>query len=417
MNSKYVKSNFSDEQSYEKGLNEDLRNIIFISDLHIGDGSGKDDFNQDELLSSWLQDWNSLENPEIVIVGDGFEILESTKVRHAGLKAFWDLVYSLDERLIEDIHVAHPKVFEAFSKFKGKIYYVVGNHDYYILKNKKLQEKIREKVQNIEIIPYYYDESTEILAVHGNQYDAINKFEEIDGEIIPPLGDFIARYMMINFDDVLKEYLPEEIVSDYDNVRPTLDVFQWLERITEFYETGVDLLKLWVDNFVEMMREEEAQLWMKKRYPLMSKLSIVFLNKIGGIKLGELLVRSVMKVRKVRKTDYLKRAAGKIFNDPRWFLKSMNGYLDGSKEHKIENIQGIVMGHNHNPKFEMIKVGNDLKFYVNCGSWKPVVERKSKNIFQRYFEIFYAIARIDNNGELEIVTGSVNKLKKREVIS
>jgi len=50
-----------------------MRNIIFISDLHIGDGSGKDDFNQDELFENFFDDWKHLENPELVIVGDGLK--------------------------------------------------------------------------------------------------------------------------------------------------------------------------------------------------------------------------------------------------------------------------------------------------------------------------------------------------------
>ncbi|AMW33052.1 metallophosphoesterase [Fervidobacterium islandicum] len=394
-----------------------MRNIIFVSDLHIGDGNGKDDFTQDELFTNFINEWNSLENPELVIVGDGFEILESEYIRHAGLKPFWEIVHSLDGKLIDSIEQAHPKVFDALAKFKGKVTYVVGNHDYYILGNETLQERLKEKIRNLEIVPYYYDEQTQILAVHGNQFDAINKFTEVNGEIIPPLGDFISRYMMINFDDVLREYLPEEVVSDYDNVRPSLDVFQWLEQISKLYETSVDLLKLWIDNFITMMREDEAKYWMKKRYPLMSNLSILFLNKIGGIKLGELLVRGVMKARNVRKTDYLKKAAIKIFKDPEWFFKNMDGYLNETFLSKpFEDIQGIVMGHNHKPGFDLIKIKDDVKFYVNCGSWKPVVERKSKNIFQRFFEIFYAIARVDASGEIEIVTGSVNKLRKREVI-
>jgi UDP-2,3-diacylglucosamine pyrophosphatase LpxH len=397
-----------------------LRNIIFISDLHIGDGNSKDDFSQDELFNNFINEWNDLENPELVIVGDGFEILESEIVRHAGLKPFWEIVHSLDGKLITLIEHAHPKVFEALSKFKGKIKYVIGNHDYYILKNKKLQENLKERIKNLEIVPYYYDEQTQILAVHGNQFDAINRFLEVNGEIIPPLGDFISRYMMVNFDDVLKEYLPDEVVSDYDNVRPTLDVFQWLEQISKVYETSVDLLKLWIDNFITMMREEEAKYWMKKSYPFLSKLSILFLNKIGGIKLGELLVRAVMKTRNLKRTDYLKKAAVKIFEEPGWLFRNMDGYLDKGNTigtQYLKDIQGIVMGHNHKPIFELIKIKNDVKFYVNCGSWKPVVERKSGNIFQRYFEIFYAIARVENSGEIEIITGSVNKLRKKEVIS
>ncbi|KAF2960895.1 metallophosphoesterase [Fervidobacterium sp. 2310opik-2] len=393
-----------------------MRNLIFISDLHIGDGNSKDDFEQDDLFESMLLDWNNLENPEIVIVGDGFEILESSAVQSLGLIGFWESMDKIDENVIEDIERRHPKIFKALQNFKGNIWYVVGNHDYYILKNQRLQQALKERISNLNIVPYFYDEETNILAIHGNQFDSVNKFKEVNGEIIPPLGDFIARYMMSNFDNELRKHLPDEVIRDYDNVRPTLDVFLWLEKITEVYENSVDLLKMWIDNFIEMMRQDEAKTWMKKNYPFMSKLSIVFLNKVGGIKLGELIVRMVMNFRKLKKTDYLKKAAVRIFKDPSFLINNMDGYVDDKSNLKlIGNIDGIITGHSHRPNFEVLKVKDDIKFYMNCGSWKPVVERRSSGIFQRYFEIFYGIAKVDKR-DLEIVTGTINKLKKREVI-
>ncbi|ABS60744.1 metallophosphoesterase [Fervidobacterium nodosum] len=393
-----------------------MRNLIFISDLHIGDGNSKDDFEQDDLFESMLLDWNNLENPEIVIVGDGFEILESSAVQSLGLIGFWEIMDKIDENVIEDIERRHPKIFKALQNFKGNIWYVVGNHDYYILKNQRLQQALKERISNLNIVPYFYDEETNILAIHGNQFDSVNKFKEVNGEIIPPLGDFIARYMMSNFDNELRKHLPDEVIRDYDNVRPTLDVFLWLEKITEVYENSVDLLKMWIDNFIEMMRQDEAKTWMKKNYPFMSKLSIVFLNKVGGIKLGELIVRMVMNFRKLKKTDYLKKAAVRIFKDPSFLINNMDGYVDDKSNLKlIGNIDGIITGHSHRPNFEVLKVKDDIKFYMNCGSWKPVVERRSSGIFQRYFEIFYGIAKVDKR-DLEIVTGTINKLKKREVI-
>lgn len=404
--------------NYKKGR-ENLRNVIFISDMHIGDGNPKDDFSQDDLFEDLITKWNELENPELVIVGDGFEILESSAMQKLGLIGFWDSVQHLDENLIFDIEKAHPKVFKALNKFNGNIWYVLGNHDYYILKNNRLRWAFESKVKNIKIVPYYYDEKTNILAFHGNQFDSINRFTKIDGELIPPLGDFIARYMMVNFDKTIIEHVPEHVVKDYDNVRPTLDVFLWLEKITNIYENSVDLLAIWIDNFIKMMQEEEAQLWLKKNYPLMSKFSILFLNKFGGIKLGEFLVRTIMKVRKIKKTNYLKKAATTIFHNTNAFKKSMEGYVEENFLNEIENIKkvaGIVVGHSHKPDFEILKINGEIKFFMNCGSWKPVVERKSNGIFQKYLEIFYGIAKIENNGEVEIITGSINKLKKREVI-
>ncbi len=395
-----------------------MKHVIFVSDTHIGDGSSKDDFNQDDVIENLVADWSTLENPELVIVGDGFELLESDTVRSLGVTGFWETVDLIDRTLIDRIVQVHPKVFRSLSNFPGRIWYVVGNHDYYLWKNKNLQDALKEYLPNLEIVPYYLDSQAGILAVHGNQFDSINKFKEIDGELVPPLGDFIARYMMVNFDESLRSYVPEEVLKDYDNVRPVLDVFDWLEKISQLYQTGVDLIKIWVDNFLEMMKHEEAKNWMKKNYPALSKLSVLFLNRTGGIRLGELIVRTVMKMRNMRKTDYLKKAATKIFESPSWMKKHMDGYLDKQKRYDFEEItlNGIVMGHNHRPSFDVLKIKGELKFYLNCGSWKPVVERRGHNMFQRFFEIFYAITKIESDGEIEIITGSINKLRKSHII-
>ncbi|WP_323128246.1 hypothetical protein [Thermosipho ferrireducens] len=151
---------------------------------------------------------------------------------------------------------------------------------------------------------------------------------------------------------------------------------------------------------------------MRKNYPFWSNFSYLFLNKIGGIKLGELLVRSVMNVRKFKKTDYLFKKAKKILLgklDPNKYLV---GYEDSTR---IEKVNGVIMGHIHHNNFKIINTKEDTKFYVNCGSWRPVVERIKGRIFQRKAELFYAL--LSFNGDIEITTGTINKLKKREVIS
>jgi UDP-2,3-diacylglucosamine pyrophosphatase LpxH len=157
---------------------------------------------------------------------------------------------------------------------------------------------------------------------------------------------------------------------------------------------------------------------MRKNYPNMSKLSILFLNRVGGIKLGELMVRTVMQFRKFKKVDYLKRAAMKLLKDPQRLVRYLDGYDDPNhfKQLNIDRLNGLVMGHNHKHAFEVFKIDGDLKFYLNCGAWKPVVERKSKNIFQKYFEIFYAIAKVESNDDFEITTSITNKLKKQEIL-
>jgi len=74
---------------------------IFISDLHIGDGSAKDDFEFDEELIDLLEHFSTQPDVELIIVGDGLELLESRAVKDFGLTSFDVLVSSLDGSSIE----------------------------------------------------------------------------------------------------------------------------------------------------------------------------------------------------------------------------------------------------------------------------------------------------------------------------
>ncbi|WP_323128247.1 metallophosphoesterase [Thermosipho ferrireducens] len=230
-----------------------MKKILFISDMHIGDGSAKDDFEYDDLFEKIINDFSELSDIELCIVGDGLEILETRMVLDNGLIPFKDLVNNIEKEVLIDIEKKHPKVFKALRRFgkSHKINYIVGNHDYYFLKNEKLCEKLCEMIPNLEIKPYFYDASSKILVVHGNQFDPINRFtiDRKTGELIPPLGDFIVRYMMNHFDNKVRNFVPKEIIKDYDNVRPTLDLFYWFEVVMETYNLGIDLLEMWVSSF------------------------------------------------------------------------------------------------------------------------------------------------------------------------
>jgi len=392
-----------------------MKRYLFLSDLHIGDGSAKDDFKYDDAFEKTINDFSLFNDIELFIVGDGFELLESTKVSQFGLIDFEELVKKLDVDLILEIEKRHPKVFNSLRKFGkyNKIHYVIGNHDYYLLKNSKLQEKLKELIPNLEIEPYYYDEYLNLLVIHGNQFDPVNKFtiNNKSGEIIPPLGDYIVRYMMINFDKKLEEYVPDYVISDYDNVRPTVDLFHWFDLIVKTYDLSIDLLETWLTEFLKMMRSFEAKEWMKSNYPFLSIFSRLFLNKIGGIKFGELLVRLTMNVRKFKNTDYLLRKANRILSGSINVKDHIVGY---ESEKEIGNVDGVIMGHIHKNNFKIFNVKNKPKYYINCGSWKPVVEKLRKNVFQRRNELFYALLTVD--GDIEITTATINSLRRREVI-
>ena len=389
---------------------------VFISDLHIGDGSAKDDFVYDDELVEFLNSMCEEDDIELVIVGDGFELLESKVVKEWGLIPFDTLLEKLDGYIFEDITQKHEKVFSALKRFtkKHKLVYIVGNHDYYLLKNLKLQEKLKEKIGDISIVPYYFDKRFKILAIHGNQFDVINKFvkDKRSGRLIPPLGDFMTRYMMVRFDDNIQSLVPKEIIRDYDNVRPAMDVFHWFEYVMEAYDIGVDVLELWIKSFVEMLRTTEVKLWIKKNFPKTHWLSKVFVNRFGGMKLGEILVRVTMKLREFRKTDYLYKNAKRILKGKSLKEADFAGYIDGEKP-DIPETDIVIFGHIHHHSLRIVPVGEKKKVYINCGTWRPVLEKvngKKRYGFQRKADLFYAVIAPSRDG-VEITTKVTSKLE------
>lgn len=390
---------------------------LFISDMHIGDGSAKDDFEYDAELCGLIDDFSQESDVELVIVGDGIEILESRVVKNLGMVPFFDLVKKISPDVIDDIFEKHPAVFDSLRRFskKHKIVYVVGNHDYYLLANEKLKENLLSRFANIEVVPYYYDPDSGILAVHGNQFDVVNKFtfDKKTGSLVPPLGDYISRYMMFNFDEYIQEMVPRELMRDYDNVRPILDVFHWFNRAVDIYDLSVNLLEIWTSTFIQMMRSAEAKFWMKKNFPVSRFMSKIFLNRVGGMKLGQILVRIIMMLRTMRKTDYLYKVAKDILKNKRAITEcDLLGYYNGEKI-EAEKVFGVVFGHIHHSCFRIVPYNGEKKFYINCGSWRPVVEKvngKKKYGFQRKAELFYAVVKHSLKSDVEIVTNTTNKI-------
>ncbi|MEJ5229864.1 MAG: UDP-2,3-diacylglucosamine hydrolase [Pseudothermotoga sp.] len=394
---------------------------LFLSDLHIGDGSAKDDFEFDVELSNLISDFAQYQDAEIVIVGDGFELIESRAVKEIGLIPFDELGKQLDGSVIDSIARKHPVVFDAIRQFtrNHNIFYVVGNHDYYLLSNKSIRERAAELL-NIQIVPYYYNPDIGILAIHGNQFDIINKFgyDKKNKTLVPPLGDYIARYMMFYFDEYVQSMVPLEVMRDYDNVRPALDVFHWFDRAVEVYDLGVDVLELWISTFLQMMRTSQAKFWMKKNFPIMHCFSKLFLNRMGGMSLGSILVRTTMKIRNFRKTDYLYKTAKQILKGKKKLASAdLLGYCDQPPE--MDGVNGVIFGHIHHNCLRIIPHDGQNKFYINCGSWRPVVEKvngKKRYGFQRKAELFYALIIDNPASDLEIITSVTNKMNRNRAL-
>lgn len=383
---------------------------VYLGDLHIGDGTFETDFEYDNELADLIESLVISGCSELVIVGDGLELVNSNEVKSLGLLPYPILSRSLTSRLISDIESRHIRVFDAFRRFSeyGKIVYVVGNHDHYLLENPELRNSLIEALggqKNVRILPFYYDAEMQLFTLHGNQFDIVGRFSKDDnGNLLAPFGNFMARYMVLNFEEKLKRLnAPVPFINDYRFVHPTLDVFQWFEHIRQRYDVDTDLLELWTKTFIEMLKTPEAQSWLKTNYPRLRYLTTIFVNRFGGMKFGEWIIRVIMSFRRFMQTDYLYRCARRILgcSFEKGFKKVMRktnfvGYCNGVPEVLPTDIKGVIMGHNHRHTLRGIPVDGELKFYANTGTWQPVVEmvdRKSSNSFVKRAQLSYLIVQ------------------------
>jgi len=403
---------------------------VFISDMHIGDGYLSDDFSFDEELIDLLDSLTqSAQNMELVILGDGLELLESRIVKELGLVSFEEVERKIDERIIDDIYLSHPDLFMALKRFSRvhKIKYVIGNHDYYFLHNEKLRNRFLYYLgneENVEFCPYFYDRNCGIFAIHGSNFDPGNRFgkDRKTGEIIPPIGDFMARYMMINFQEVLLNGdFPNHIPRDFDDVRPNIDVFDWFEYVKETYELSIDLVELWMTELIKMLRTKNAKRWMKGNYPNAHKISNLFVNKFGGIKLGRFCVKAVSKLRSLKRTNYMKRKAKEILlcgdKDPkcRFTEKDFWGFCD-MPDIDYDNLKGLIFAHRHKFDSSIISTNGENKFYYNTGTWRKIIEKGSKNDREKFVEraeLSYIFIE-DKNGFIETKAIMKNRFKSRK---
>ena len=402
---------------------------LFLSDLHVGDGTASDDFSFDEEFSLLLKRIDEADSQaELVILGDGLEILESEFVRNLGLVDFSTVCNSLDGEVIEAIYEKHKLFFESLREFakKHKIIYVVGNHDYYLVPNENLRKRFLERIdsEKMEIVPYFYDERCGIFAQHGNQYDVSNSFVLTDKKkLIPPIGDYITRRAMNEFEPFLSSlHLPEEVVRDYDNIRPLSYAVDWLKYITYLYKLPVDLTSAWKKSFSKAFQSEEAKSWIKVRFPYTYWMSDFFTQKSGWLDFGRKIVNFIDMLFKAEDTNYLKKKAEKLLNahwNPQWKLseRDMAGYTKKIPELDYSNLKLVLFGHNHQPGFYVIPTPKGARYYANTGTWRPLVER-SKNkfggiTFHKKIELNYVLVK-EEKGEITVETQLTSRIKISE---
>ena len=140
---------------------------VFISDLHMGDGSRTDDFHRDKELLKFLE-FVEREAEELVVVGDLFELWQA----------------KLDKILFKHIDVVNKLL---TLRKKLKVTYVIGNHDYIPF--------ARLVKANVGIQIEYRDEENGIVAEHGNRYDVFNRYKNPLRSIKWPPGRYFTVFL------------------------------------------------------------------------------------------------------------------------------------------------------------------------------------------------------------------------------
>lgn len=160
---------------------------VFISDLHLGDGSRADDFHRDKELLKFL-DFIELEATELVILGDFMELWQS----------------DLDKVLF-----VHNKVLKRLLSLRNKIKltHVIGNHDYIPF--------IKFVTPETGISLEYRDNENRIIAEHGHKYDIFNRYKNPLRSIEWPKGRQLA---------LLAAGMERFLHPDIDN---------WMEKVLE----------------------------------------------------------------------------------------------------------------------------------------------------------------------------------------
>lgn len=136
--------------------------IYFLSDTHLGDGTGADRFRYPEHLMNLLAKIDADPRAQLVLLGDLMELWACT---------------------LEPILIRHAPVFYALGRLATHhpVTYVVGNHDclpwYYF---------VGQGAASIRVTERFTAARGTLIALHGHQFDPFNRIRLDHGQVKPP---------------------------------------------------------------------------------------------------------------------------------------------------------------------------------------------------------------------------------------
>jgi UDP-2,3-diacylglucosamine pyrophosphatase LpxH len=394
--------------------------LVFISDLHLTDGSSGETINPDAFEKftyqiSQLAQKAKARELQIVLLGDIFDIIRSDTWLKTDSVRPWSSEDSVDKngddlrkyttKILSNI-IENPKNRQSISLFQElkstmekndvpvQFTYITGNHDWLINR----YPETRMAVSRCLLMPDSYEfnkmpdgffwNDYKVYARHGDLYDPINYERDRDRS---SLGDAIVIELVNRFHNEAEEHIrnadPQflSLIKEIDNVRPMFDIPVWIDKIKEIWNNLVkDFMKL---DFVKQHNRIGPDYLdvLKMVFGISELMPLSLAARVPFEKIASFICGSDKMINCAFKEDILKR----------------------------NEAQFIVYGHTHKqcivPLDQVPLNDNSIidKMYFNTGTWRRVHERTKFDIENQEFTswqvmsfvVFYKDGeRIDTNG-------------------
>lgn len=369
--------------------------IILVSDIHLTDTKERTTFPTENFLKNLESGIKcGIEDITIVLLGDIFEILKSSKWLVAGIRPWQECTSAhvqTVEAILSSIIQANPDFFVGINNLKAaypslNFIYIPGNHDRPL--NTKMGEKARvilqqklplQEEQGKLFQPLFQSESHQLIAKHGHEWDGDNRYGEFGGantvafgdaiviDLILRLPQLVREALKIDFDDPLLTYLHE-----IDNLRPhTLRVIgQWLNGgLAELQRINYKAPRI-IDEAVTQLARNLRKLAMDVPFESF-KLNTWRRKSASWLLLQEISIRGFLKV--AHRLPWGEEERG---SESSYALEDFHFYGD--------NFNYLVCGHTHNPLAMPIEIigDNRPRFYINTGTWRRI-RRVTRSIQER----------------------------------
>jgi len=407
--------------------------LVFISDLHLTDGSSGETINPDAFEKftyqiSQLAQKAKARELQIVLLGDIFDIIRSDTWLKSDSVRPWSSEDALDRNgvglrkytsdILTDI-IENPKNKQSISWLQElkstmekwdvpvQFTYLTGNHDWLINR----YPETRMAVSRCFLMPDSYEAKKfpdgffwndyKVYARHGDFYDPINYEKDRDRS---SLGDAIVIELINRFHNEAEKHIrnadPQflSLIKEIDNVRPMFDIPVWIDGLCKRFKsrnTANKIKEIWNNLVKDFMKLDFVKQHDKFGPDYVDLLKMVFgISKIMPLsitarlpfkKIASLIGGSDKMIDCAFKEDILKR----------------------------NEAQFIVYGHTHKhcviPLDQVPLSDGSLmnKMYFNTGTWRTVHERTKFDIQSQEFTnwqvmsfvVFYKDGeRVDTNG-------------------